>query len=80
MGSARLEHEVVPSLLSHAIGPAKPWRKGFMASVLRSRSLSRADHQFMLNAERPVRLYGPLRWLLKRGDFHAARALQRIVG
>lgn len=51
-------------IMSHAIGPDKPWKKNFIWSSLMGSGPSRADKAYWLNLEGPIKIYDSafIRW------------------
>ncbi|HEV8716578.1 MAG TPA: hypothetical protein VGX03_27635 [Candidatus Binatia bacterium] len=63
--------------MSHAIGPAKPWRKSMIADALRGRRPSLADRSYWRSTEAPIRLYSPAKLLRKRAALLIAAGIGR---
>lgn len=66
-------------IMSHALGPRKPWRKKFLLDALRGLPPSRADRAFFQHAVSPIMLYSPPCLLLKKLDLFAAKAVARVL-
>jgi len=63
--------------MSHAVGPAKPWRKSMIANALRGRRPSLADQAYWRSTEAPIRLYSRATLLRKRAALLIAAGIGR---
>jgi hypothetical protein len=67
-------------LMSHAVGPDKPWNGGFCRRVVLRKGLRLADRLFMKAISHPIRIFGPARELRLRVDFELARVINVVRG
>ncbi|QYM80343.1 hypothetical protein K0B96_06955 [Horticoccus luteus] len=65
-------------LLSHAIGPAKPWRGKYFLHALRGRPPGAAHKAFLQHASTPLKIFSPVRLSTLRTSAAAGSLLGRV--
>jgi hypothetical protein len=65
-------------IMSHAIGPTKPWNTCFTLEAIRGRRLSRAQREYLARVTGPIHPHTRVDLLLKRFDASVARVLGRF--
>jgi hypothetical protein len=66
-------------VMSHAIGPVKPWSHCFTFAALRGRRIGRPTRQFLNYINGPIQPYSSGKIAAKRVDCVVARVIGRIV-
>lgn len=65
-------------IMSHAIGPKKPWQRSFFKEALRGVPPRNVDKLFLTNSKTPIQIYGPAARAAKLVDVTAASLLSRF--
>jgi hypothetical protein len=79
LGQAAMGFEPGHSLLPHALGSSKPWRRQFVREALKGRPPRAVDKAFWREIEGPIRPYQPSEVFWRRLRLSIASALGRIV-
>jgi hypothetical protein len=79
IGQEGMDFKFGGSTMSHAVGPAKPWRKSMIADALRGRPPRLADTSYWRSTEAPIRLYSGARLLWKRTALLIAAGIGRYL-
>ncbi|WP_128543335.1 hypothetical protein [Larkinella soli] len=66
------------SLMPHALGQPKPWKKNFILSALDGRPATLADKAYWLNLDGPIRNYSPMQIKIRRFTILFAGLINRF--
>jgi hypothetical protein len=66
------------TILPHALGPAKPWRKNYLREMLIARRPGPPDHAFWANVDGPLRSTGAARIRMTRLSLGVSSAVARF--
>jgi hypothetical protein len=67
------------TIMSHAIGPGKPWRKKLLRSALQGVPPSRTDKLFWQHTQTPIQVYSPKTLRRKRIILKISAAIGRFI-
>jgi hypothetical protein len=79
IGQDGMDFGPIGYLMSHAIGPRKPWHGGFALNALKGVRPSIADRQYMHNIDGPLLALSLAQRALSRGDLAIGKLLGRIL-
>jgi hypothetical protein len=79
IGQDGMDFGPIGYLMSHAIGPRKPWHGGFALNALKGVRPSIADRQYMHNIDGPLFALSLAQRALSRGDLAIGKLLGRLL-
>ncbi|MBY0356361.1 MAG: hypothetical protein K2W82_00050 [Candidatus Obscuribacterales bacterium] len=66
-------------IMSHAIGPQKPWRQCFTLESLKGMPPRKCDKLFLSHASAPIPIFNPIRQILNLIDMKLAILISRLI-
>jgi hypothetical protein len=79
MGKEGMDFVHGGQLMSHAIGPEKPWKTRYLGVVFKGRRPRAVDHQYWRHTRAPIRAHSRMRQQFARFELLIAGALGRLI-